>query len=310
MVKIYNERGHSLVNQRRELALLVERYTDRDGFQATSIPALDFIRASNRSEPLHAIYTPSLCVIVQGAKSVTLGKESYRYDTNSYLVASVHLPIIGQIIEATPESPYLGIRLSFSSEQILDIIKSSKQVCDQKSDLERGLIITKANSTLFDALLRLVSLLESPSDIPALAPLFTKEILYRILQDEPGYIMKQFAVIGSHAQAISKIINLINNDFAKPLRIDELAKVINMSPSSLHHYFKKATAMSPLQYQKQIRLQEARRLLLSQTLEAADAAYKVGYESPSQFSREYARMFGLPPMSDIKRLKASIYANF
>lgn len=220
------------------------------------------------------------------------------------------MPIIGQIIEATPESPYLGMRLSFSSDQILDIIKISKQVCNKKSDLGRGLIVTKANSTLLDALLRLVSLLEAPSDIPILAPLFIREILYRVLQDDHGNIIKQFAMIGSHAQAISKVINLINNDFTKPLRIDELAKVINISPSSLHHLFKKVTAMSPLQYQKQIRLQEARRLLLSQTLEAADAGYKVGYESPSQFSREYARMFGLPPMSDIKRLKDSIYVSF
>lgn len=168
--------------------------------------------------------------------------------------------------------------------------------------------VTRVNSTLLDALLRLVSLLETPEEIPVLAPLFIREILYRALQDKHGYILKQFAVIGSHTQAISKAINvMINDDLAKLLRIDELAKVINMSPSSLHHHFKKVTAMSPLQYQKQIRLQEARRLLISETLEAADAGYKVGYESPSRFSREYARMFGLPPISDIKRLKDSMY---
>ncbi|MBC2581703.1 AraC family transcriptional regulator [Clostridium sp. DJ247] len=308
--RIYNLKNYNLVNQRRQLVSLVERFTDRDGFQSTAIPSLDFIRASNISEHLHAIYIPSLCIIVQGAKTVILGKESYKYDTNSYLVTSVHLPIVGKIIEATPDSPYLCIRLSFNSDQILDIIKESKQSFNEKSDFGRGLIVTRVNSTLLDALLRLVSLLETLEEIPVLAPLFIREILYRVLQDKHGYILKQFAVIGSHAQAISKAINVINNDFAKPLRIDELAKVINMSPSSLHHHFKKVTAMSPLQYQKQIRLQEARRLLLSETLEAADAGYKVGYESPSQFSREYARMFGLPPISDIKRLKDSIYVNF
>lgn len=311
MAKInFNIKNYNLASTRAQLASLVKRFTDRDGFQSTAIPSLNFIRASNVSEPLHSIYTPSLCIIVQGAKTVILGKENYKYDTNSYLVASVRLPIIGQIIEATPDCPYLCIKLSFNSDQILDIIKESNQFSTEKSDFEKGLIVTNVTSTLLDAVLRLVNLLETPEEIPVLAPLFIREILYRVLQDEHGYILKQFAVIGNHALAISKAINVINNDYAKPLHIDELAKVINMSPSSLHHHFKKVTEMSPLQYQKQIRLQEARRLLLSETLEAADAAYKVGYESPSQFSREYTRMFGLPPISDIKHLKNSIYTNF
>lgn len=308
--KIFDFEDYKLINQQRQLASIVEHFTDRDGFQSTAISSLDFIRVSNISEPLHSLYTPSLCVIVQGAKTVILGNASYKYDINSYLVASVDLPVTGQIIEATPNSPYLCIKLSFSSDQILDIIKESRQVLNKKSDLERGLIVTKSDSTLIDALLRLVKLLETPNDIPILAPLFIREILYRVLQDKHGDRIKQFAVIGSHAQAISKAINMINSDFEKPLSINELAKVINMSPSSLYHHFKKVTAMSPLQYQKQIRLQEARRLLMSETLEAADAGFKVGYESPSQFSREYARMFGLPPISDIKRLRNSIYVNF
>lgn len=308
--RIYNIKNYKLCNQQRRLASLVEKFTYRDGFQSTDIPSLDLIRASNISETLHSIYIPSICVIVQGAKTVILGKESYRYDANSYLVASVNLPIIGKIIEASPDHPYLCVRLSFNSDQILDIIKESKQNFEEKPGLERGLTVTKGNASLLDALLRLVSLLETPEEIPVLAPLFIREILYRVLQDKHGYILKQFAVIGSHARAISKAINLINNNFEKPLRIDELAKEINMSSSSLHHCFKMVTAMSPLQYQKQIRLQEARRLLLSEVLEAAEAGYKVGYESPSQFSREYARMFGLPPISDIKRIKDSIYINF
>ncbi|MBK1813705.1 AraC family transcriptional regulator [Clostridium sp. YIM B02505] len=294
----------------KQLTNLIERYTDREGLQSSSIPSLDFIRSSSKLELLHSIYTPSLCVIVQGAKVVMLGTDSYRYDKNSYLVASVQLPITGQIIEASSATPYLSLRLGFSSDQILDIIKETKQVPIKNQNSPRGLIVNETNLSLLDALLRLVSLLETPKDIPVLAPLFIREILYRILQDDQGYVVKQFAMIGSHAQAISSAINLINKDFSKSLSIDELAKSINMSTSSLHHHFKKVTAMSPLQYQKQVRLQEARRLLLSETLEAADAAFQVGYESPSQFSREYARMFGLPPISDIKRLKNSVYVNF
>ncbi|GFP75222.1 AraC family transcriptional regulator [Clostridium fungisolvens] len=294
----------------KQLANLIERFTDKEGLQSSSIPSLDFIRSTEKSELLHSIYTPSLCVIVQGAKMVILGSEGYRYDKNSYLVASVHLPITGQIIEASSDAPYLSLRLGFSSDQILDIIKETKQATMTKQNPPRGLIVNKTSLSLLDALLRLVSLLETPADIPVLAPLFIREILYRILQDDQGDVVKQFAMIGSHAQAISSAINLINKDFSKSLSIEELAKTINMSPSSLHHHFKKVTAMSPLQYQKQVRLQEARRLLLSETLEAADAAFQVGYESPSQFSREYSRMFGLPPISDIKRLKNSIYVNF
>jgi AraC-like DNA-binding protein len=294
----------------KQLSNLIERYTDREGLQSSSIPSLDFIRSSSKSELLHSIYTPSLCVIVQGAKMVMLGTESYRYDKNSYLVASVQLPITGQIIEASPIAPYLSLKLGFSSDQILDIIKETKQVPLENQDPPRGLIVNEANLSLLDAILRLVSLLDTPDDIPVLAPLFIREILYRILQDNQGNVVRQFAMIGSHAQAISRAITLINKDFSKPLRIDELAKNINMSTSSLHHHFKKVTAMSPLQYQKQVRLQEARRLLLSETIEAADAAFQVGYESPSQFSREYSRMFGLPPISDVKRLKGSVNINF
>ncbi len=170
-------------------------------------------------------------------------------------------------------------------------------------DSRRGLLVNKTNSLLLDAVLRLVRLLDTPQDIPVLSPLIIREILYRILQDEQGDLISQFAIIGSHAQGIAKAIRLISQDFSKPLRIEELAKEVNMSSSALHNQFKKVTAMSPLQYQKLIRLQEARRLLLSETSEAATVGFQVGYESPSQFSREYARMFGLPPISDVKRLR-------
>lgn len=308
VAEISSTEKNSLLGQQRKLAALMKRFIDQDGFQSTAIPSLDFIRASSLSEPLHTLYSPSLCVIVQGAKTVLLGKEYYKYDASSYLVASVHLPIIGQIIEATSQSPYLGLKLSFSSDQILEIIKASQFVLSKQPDLKRGLLVTKTSPSLLDALLRLVSLLETPSEIPILAPLFIKEILFRVLQDDHGYLIRQFAIIGSHAHTIAKAIAFINNDITRPLRIDDLAKEMSLSPSSLHHQFKKVTAMSPLQYQKQIRLQEARRLLLSETATAAEAGYKVGYESPSQFSREYARMFGLPPMSDIKNLKDSIHA--
>ncbi|NHN31708.1 AraC family transcriptional regulator [Paenibacillus sp. S3N08] len=292
--------------QQQELARIIERHTPQDGTHPTAVPSLYFIRASRPSDLVHSIYEPALCIIAQGSKMVMLSQESYQYDPASYIVASVHLPISGQIIQATPQSPYLCLKLQFSPMQILDIIRVSEPAKSHKKDSGRGLAVSKMNSTLLDSVLRLVRLLDTPRDIPVLAPLVIREILYRVLQDEQGNSVKRFAMNSNHSQHIAKVIELIYQDYAKPLRIDELATAVNMSSSSLHHYFKEVTAMSPLQYQKQIRLQEARRLLLSHTLEAADAGFQVGYESPSQFSREYARMFGLPPRSDITRLRASL----
>lgn len=292
---------------RQKLAGLVLRLTDREGVQPTAIPALSFLRATAVSEPLPALYEPSLYVIAQGAKIVTLGEESYMYDTDSYLVASVRLPIMGQIIEASPERPYLCVKLRFTADQIIEIMQDlPPQPAGSKAPLERGLVVSRTSPGLLDAVTRLVSLLDTPEDIPFLAPLVIREILYRVLQDEHGQLIRQLAVSSGNAESVSKAIALINQEYAKPLRIDELAKAINLSPSALHHQFKQVTAMSPLQYQKKIRLQEARRLLIAESLEAADASYQVGYESPSQFSREYARMFGLPPISDIKRLKDTV----
>jgi AraC-like DNA-binding protein len=290
----------------KELVSTLDEFANMDGINTTAIPSLQLFRASNISEPLHTIYEPSLLLIVQGAKIVTLADENYHYDSTSYLVTSVHLPITGQIIEATPNKPYLCVQISFSMDQILDIIKESNEAWSGRNDSARGIVVNKINSDLLDAVLRLVRLLYTPKDIPVLSPLIIREILYRILQDEQGNLIKQFAMIGSHAHCIAKVIDIINSNFSKPLRIEDLAKKVNMSTSSLHNQFKKVTAMSPLQYQKLIRLQEARRLLFAESAEAADVGFQVGYESPSQFSREYARMFGLPPISDINRLRASL----
>ncbi len=301
--------NNKIAQYQKELALLLSSLVSSDGIHTTAIPALRLIRASNVSEPLHAIYEPSLLMIAQGSKIVMLANETYQYDPACYLVTSVQLPITGQIIQATPQEPYLCVQLSFSTDQILDIIKTSDQPWKGKMDSCRGLVVNKTTSYLLDSMLRLVRLLNTPQDIPVLSPLFIREILYRISQNDQGYLIKQFAIIGSHAHSISKIISLINNEFSKPLRIDELAANVNMSTSSLHSHFRKVTAMSPLQYQKMIRLQEARRLLLSESINVAEVSFHVGYESPSQFSREYARMFGLPPLSDINRLRTSLYSN-
>ncbi len=296
--------------KQKDLAVLIERLINTDGVHDTMIPALNLIRVSQVSEPLHSIYEPSLCVIAQGSKIIMLGNETYQYDPASYLIASVHLPVTGHIIQASPQCPYLGLRLTFNLNQILDIINESNQVLDDAQDLGHGILISRTNENLLDALLRLVNLLDTPEDIPVLSHLVTKEILYRILNGEHGYRIKQFAMMGSHSQTVVRAIKYINDNFSKNIKIEQLARNVGLSPSSLHNYFKKVTAMSPLQYQKMIRLQEARRLLLSEELDAVTVSFKVGYESPSQFNREYARMFGLPPIKDKKQRRISLTSNF
>ncbi|WP_226002150.1 AraC family transcriptional regulator [Paenibacillus sp. BJ-4] len=287
-----------------ELIYLIQRHAPSDGTHASAIPELRFRRASHVSEPKHTVNSPSLYMIAQGSKTATLAGENYIYDPTSYLVSSVHLPVIGKITQASPQLPYLSLQLSISPDIILEIIKESDPQWNEKTG--RGILVNQSNPLLLDALLRLIKVLDTPKDIGFLAPLIIREILYRVLQGEQGALIRQFAVVGSYAHSISKAIHLINRDYAKPLVIEQLAKEVNMSSSSLHKHFKKVTAISPLQYQKVIRLQAARRLLLSDGLAAADASFRVGYESPSQFSREYSRMFGRSPMNDVKHLRDAI----
>ena len=299
------ENNSLVMRQQQELAQLIERFTVHDGLHTTAIPALRLSRASQASRPIHSIHTPRLCIVAQGRKLVLLCGERYHYGPSQYLAISVDLPISGQVVQASPECPHLCLLLDLQPEQIFDILKESDPAWRKRVDSRRGLVVSNSNAGLLDAAIRLVRLLETPQDIPVLAPLIIREILYKILQDEHGDTVKQIAIVSSQGYQIAEVIRLIKQDFAKPLHIDHLASAVNMSTSSLHHHFKKVTAMSPLQYQKQLRLQEARRLLLSGATNAANAGFQVGYESPSQFSREYARMYGLPPISDLKRFLAT-----
>ncbi|WP_263833997.1 AraC family transcriptional regulator [Sulfurospirillum oryzae] len=296
-----NER---LSMQQDELVQIIEKHAPKMGGSATSIPFLRFFCTTTPSEFLHTLYEPSLCLIAQGSKAVGLGEELFSYDKNAYLISSVHLPARVQIQEASPEKPYLSLQLTFSMDQILEIFKEFDQEEDKGvSQPQCGLYFGENSSLLLDPILRLVRLLENPKDINILAPMITREILYRIVQDKGGAIIRQFAKNGSLAQRVSRAITMIKEDFAEPLRIETLAQKIGMSSSSLHYHFKRVTTMSPLQFQKSLRLQEARRLLMVEEMEASHVAFQVGYESPSQFSREYARLFGLPPIRDIKRIR-------
>ncbi|AMP00315.1 bacterial regulatory helix-turn-helix s, AraC family protein [Collimonas arenae] len=291
--------------QQIELARLIEQYTATEGVYQTAIAPLSMYRCSQPTQPTHALHKPALCIIAQGQKQVMLTDELYEYNSAQYLVVTVDLPVMGWVSQATPEVPYLSFKLELDPREIGDLIMSSEQLVRRGDNPGRGMFVSKANTGLLDAVLRLIRLLETPQDIAVLAPLVTREILYRLLRDEQGGILQQIAMSGSQAQHIVKAIELIKRDYKLPLRIDSLAREANMSSSSLHQHFKAVTAMTPLQYQKQLRLQEARRLLFAEIGDAATAGHLVGYESPSQFSREYNRMFGAPPARDAARLRAS-----
>jgi AraC-like DNA-binding protein len=242
--------------------------------------------------------------VVQGKKEVLLNEEAYQYGVAQYLVVSVDLPLGGCVVEATPDKPYLGFKLKLDSAQLCEIIAQTSSSIDFKDSVS-GWFINDADSTLIDCAIRLTKLLETLQDIPFLAPMIVREIYYRLLIGEQGEAVRQIATAGSNMQRIAEVIKWLKADFAKPLRVEELAEQANMSASSFHRHFKQVTSMSPLQYQKQLRLSVARQIMLAENVDATQAAYQVGYESPSQFSREYARMFGAPPIQDTERLRVA-----
>ncbi|MFL0497822.1 AraC family transcriptional regulator [Priestia megaterium] len=295
--------SEQLYKRQGELAQLIERYSGQDGNHSTAIPALFFTRLSNAIGPNHGVYNPSLCIVIQGVKEVLLGKERFTYSPAGYLVASVNLPVTAQVVEASPNLPYLAFKLEFKPSEILEVLRNSQIGVNQKEKAKRGMYVSPIDSFMLDAVIRLARLLDNPKDIPVLAPLFKKEIIYRVLQGPHGEALGQMAIEGSSTSQIRDVVQHIMKNYDTSFRIEDLAEIANMSVSSFHRHFKEVTALSPIQFQKQLRLQKARNLLLSESADAADVAFRVGYESPSQFSREYSRMFGLPPREDIKHLR-------
>lgn len=295
-----NEKNYK---QQSELANLIKCFSKQDGVHPTTVPSLFLIRESIITEPISRVSEPSFCIILQGEKEVLLGEERFLYGPGNYIVSSVDLPVTGQVIKASTESPYLALKLEFTPNQVLKVINETDIQSGQGKNTKRAMFVCEVESSLLDAVLRLARLLENPKHIPVLAPLFTKEIIYWILQGPHGEALEQMALEGSNATRMKEVIDHIIYHFEEPFRIDDLAEIANMSVSPLHRHFKEVTAMSPIQFQKQLRLQEARRLLLAESTNIADVAFRVGYESQSQFSREYSRMFGFPPRVDINRMR-------
>jgi AraC-like DNA-binding protein len=288
---------------RRELVALLRRRTGSEGQNETAIPALKFYRYSQPTEPANVLMEPAVYVVLQGRKRVTVGGKSYVYDPSRYLAVSVDLPAVGYVLEASPEEPYLCMTLAVDPRDLAALIVETGRQAPHDDHDGRALYVSALRDPLRDGLLRLVRLLDTPQDIPVLAPLILREINYRLLDSEQFGRLAQIAIGDGRLRRVSGAIGWIKDHFREPLEIQALARHVNMSPSALHHYFKTVAAISPVQYQKRLRLEEARRQLLSGALSAEVIAREVGYESASQFSREYARLFGQPPRRDAQRLR-------
>lgn len=286
-----------------ELAQWIDRYAKTDGMHATAIPRLFLMRSSRPTTPLHCLYEPAVCIVAQGRKQAILGETVFIYDRDKYLVISVDVPVVGQVIEASPEVPYLCLRLDLDIATLGPLLLEADIPGNHTDAPAPALSLSSVTPELVDAVIRLLRLLENPRDIPVLAPLAEREILFRLLRGDQTAKLREIALADSKLQQVNRAIGWIKENYREPFRIEDLAAVARMSASALHSHFKSVTAMSPLQFQKQLRLQEARRLLLFGACDAATASHSVGYSSPSQFSREYRRLFGLPPQRDIARLK-------
>ena len=287
----------------QELSARVARLTPFDGTHQTALPSLALARGSIPTMCMPTIYQPCLAIVVQGRKRAVLNDEVFHYDALNYLVVSVTLHGMGQVLEATPEHPYLSLRLNLDLEEIARLVLELGDLGPSPAAADRGLFVGRLDEPLLDAVLRMVKLLDTPEDIGVLAPVVQREIYYRILRGDLGSRLVDLAQSDGGSHRIVRAIEWLKQNYAVPLRIEELAGAVHMSSSALHHRFKAVTAMSPLQYQKHLRLHEARRLMFADGIESATAGHRVGYESASQFSREYRRLFGAPPRSEIARLR-------
>lgn len=288
-------------------AELVERIMQvvREDGRVEPFTGFTLHRASSPTKPLHGVSDPAFCVIAQGSKEVFMGEDRYQYDPAHYLLATVGLPVVSQILEASQEEPYLSLRLRLDPVLVGSVMVEADIPSSNGHGDVKAMDVGTLDARLLDAVVRLVRLLDSPGEARILAPLVTREIIYRLLVGAQSARLRHIAVVGGHAHRIARAVDLLRKDFNQPLRIESMAQELGMSVSGFHHQFKAVTAMSPLQFQKRLRLQEARRLMLSENLDATSAGYRVGYDDASYFNREYKSLFGLPPVRDVERLRVA-----
>lgn len=287
---------------------LIERMTRaiREDGTVDPLEGLRLNRSSSPTGPIHGVSRPSFCVIAQGSKEVLLGNDRYLYDPSRYLIATVGLPVVGQITEASKELPYLSLRLDLDPALVGSVMVEAGHPAPRGDAGAKAMDVSPLDAGLLDAVLRLVRLLASPADARFLAPMVKREIVYRLLKGEQGGRLGHAAILGGHAHLIAGAVDRLRRDFDRPLRIEDIARDLGMSTSAFHDHFSALTTMSPLQFQKRVRLQEARRLMLGEGLDATSAGHRVGYGDASHFTREYKRFFGAPPVRDVERLREGV----
>lgn len=287
---------------RSEMIRVMESLAPERGSREV-MPGLRFARATSPSDKVCGVYKPSLCVVARGRKEILVGDQTYEYNSENYLVATVEMPMTGRVIEASRAKPYLSLR--FEIEPALVGSTMLEASLSPTKAAPKAVYVSRLGSDLLDALVRLICLAERPESASVLMPLTKREIVYRLLTDEQGARLLHLPSAGAHSHRIAQAVERLRKGDHQSLRIDTLADELGMSPSGFHHHFKAVMDMSPLQFQKLIRLQEARQLMVGENLDAATAGYRVGYEDPAHFSRDYKRQFGAPPMRDIAKLRES-----
>lgn len=287
---------------REELVERMARAASAEG-AAKPLDGIRLFRASLPTELFPVVSDPAFCIIAQGSKELWLGEEVYRYDPYHYCLGTVELPVASRIVEASKLKPYLSLRLELDPVLVGSVILEAGQAETPARTDARAIDVSPLDAGLLDAVVRLVRLFDTPSEARILSPLITREIIYRLLLGRQGDRLRHIATLGGATAPIAKAIERLRKDFDQPLRIEEIASELGMSVSGFHHHFKAVTEMSPLQFQKQMRLQEARQLMLGSGLDAASAGYRVGYNDASYFNREYKKLFGVPPMRDVERLR-------
>ncbi|MCC4605402.1 AraC family transcriptional regulator [Xanthomonas campestris] len=290
-----------------ELSTLLLRHAPVDGMHATPIPGLQIMRSATRTVSIPTVYTPMLCLVAQGRKRAMLGAQAFHYHPEMYLVASVDLPIVGSVVEASAEHPYLCFCLDLDTAILSELAIQHPELTEHQRDAApAGLLLNRSTPQLQDTAVRLARLLDQPHEIAALAPLVTRELLYRLMAAPANAVVRQMAIADSRLNQISKAIVWLREHYAQRFSIEQIADLSAMSRSTFHAHFKAVTSMTPLEYRSQLRVHEARRLMVAEALTAADAGFRVGYESASQFSRDYARILGKPPARDAQRLRANM----
>jgi AraC-like DNA-binding protein len=300
-----NGRENGIVGE-SSVALLadeISRVTQTNGDYVTAVAGLTLHRRSAANAPMPCIYGFGLGVVAQGRKQVMLNGDVYDYSAGNAMLTIVDLPVVSNVTQASANSPFLGLMLSIDPRMVLELAAEMELHQAPKEVDYRSIAFRTLDLEVLAALIKLIRLVDEPALAPFVAPLVQREIVIRLLSGEFGPLLQHVVAVGSPSQQIAKAVNWLKQNFTQMLRVDELAASVHMSPSTFRQHFRNVTGMSPLQYQKQLRLQEARQLMLSQQIDAGSAGVRVGYDSASQFSREYARLFGAPPLRDIQRMR-------